>query len=159
MARAMSLRNIEELVQESLLQVLRDDAYLLEIGASERSVTHKLAEYLQQRFPLHHVDCEYNRNRLSTKLLPRKCQELEGIVDREYVYPDIIIHHRGTQLRNLLVIETKLSSSPNVVGCDEVKLSEFTKRNGLYKYSYGLYIAFDNLETPKLTWYQNGEQI
>ena len=46
----------------SIRLLIKNDFYLLEIGTNERSVAHKLAEYLQQEFPNRHVDCEYNRH-------------------------------------------------------------------------------------------------
>ena len=42
--------------------LLRHDRALLELDANERSLTHKLAEYLQGEFPDWDVDCEYNRD-------------------------------------------------------------------------------------------------
>ena len=39
------------------------------MDANERSLTHKLAEYLQCEFPDWHVDCEYNRHGLDVKRL------------------------------------------------------------------------------------------
>ena len=44
------------------LQKLRKlDKDLLDINVNERTITHKLAEYLQKHFPEFNVDCEYNR--------------------------------------------------------------------------------------------------
>lgn len=39
------------------------------MNANERSMTHKFAEHLQKYFPGWNVDCEYNRNGVSPKLL------------------------------------------------------------------------------------------
>ena len=51
---------VKEKVFNSIRLLIKNDFYLLEIGANERSVAHKLAEYLQQEFPNWHFDCEYN---------------------------------------------------------------------------------------------------
>jgi len=53
---------IKEKVFNNIRLLIKNDFYLLEIGANERSVAHKLAEYLKQEFPNRHVDCEYNRH-------------------------------------------------------------------------------------------------
>ncbi len=49
-------------VEEALKILLKNDDYLMEHDVNERSITHKLAEYLQQMFPGYHVDCEYNKD-------------------------------------------------------------------------------------------------
>lgn len=54
-------------VTRALERLIDLDGHLLEIDANERSITHKLAEYLQQEFPKYNVDCEYNRRVYNTK--------------------------------------------------------------------------------------------
>ena len=44
----------------SVKTFLDKDSYLLHHNIYERSITHKLAEYLQYNFPNFNVDCEYN---------------------------------------------------------------------------------------------------
>lgn len=134
-------------------QLFENDALLLKNGAHERSVAHKLAEYLQQQFSGWHVDCEYNRHGISTKKLPRECDDQH----KEYVYPDIIAHHRGYN-SNLLVVEIKPSKSDDVDKCDHVKLIEFTRTGGEYKYQLGLFIGFDGINKPKIVWYKSGQR-
>lgn len=129
----------------------KNDAFLLEVGAHERSISHKLAEYLQVEFPGWHVDCEYNRHGLGTKTLPRECNGR----DEERVFPDIVIHHRNTN-DNLLVIEIKPQRTEHPDVCDDAKLAAFTEQNGEYKYRFGLYIGFDTLSEPQMIWYRSG---
>jgi hypothetical protein len=98
---------------DSALQRLSDrDFHLLSADVNERSITHKLAEYLQAELPDWHVDCEYNRDRHDSKLLelPHRSNVSSEDVHARTVFPDIIVHHRNTQ-ENLLVIEVKKSSS------------------------------------------------
>lgn len=137
----------------ALDELLKNDAFLLRNGAHERSVAHKLAEYLQQQFNGWHVDCEYNLHGISVKKLPRECDGQH----KEFVYPDIVVHHRDYD-SNLFVIEIKLNKSDNVDKCDEAKLIEFTNPNGDYKYQVGLFISFNGLSEPKIVWYKNGRQ-
>jgi len=133
-------------------QLFKNDAFLLENGVHERSVAHKLAEYLQQQFLGWHVDCEYNRHGLGIKMLPRECESEH----REYVYPDVVVHHRNTD-DNLLVIEIKLRKNKTVDECDNAKLTAFTNQNGDYKYQLGLFIGFAGLNEPQIVWYKNGK--
>ncbi|MFZ2969717.1 MAG: hypothetical protein WA063_01065 [Minisyncoccia bacterium] len=137
----------------ALDQLFRNDEFLLENEVHERSVAHKLAEYLQLSFPGYHVDCEYNRHGISTKKLPRECNG----ENKENVFPDIIIHHRGYD-NNLFVIEIKPNKSPTVDECDKAKLIEFTKLEGEYKYQLGLFIGFDHLNEPQIVYYKDGKQ-
>ncbi|MBU3964892.1 hypothetical protein KKA96_00760 [Patescibacteria group bacterium] len=137
----------------ALDQLFKNDAFLLKNKAHERSTAHKLAEYLQRFFPSYHVDCEYNLRGINTKILLRKCNG----ENKEKVFPDIVIHHRGCD-DNLLVIEIKPSKSSNVDKCDDAKLIEFTKQTGDYKYQLGLFIGFNKLDKPQIVWYKNGKQ-
>ena len=133
-------------------RLFKNDAFLLENGAHERSIAHKLAEYLQQKFSGWHVDCEYNLHGVNTKMLPRECNNEH----KEYVYPDVIVHHRGYD-SNLLVIEIKPRKSKKVDECDNAKLVAFTRQDGDYKYQLGLFIGFDRLNEPQVVWYKNGK--
>ena len=53
---------IKKRVKRSIEKLIDKDEYLLNVDANERSITHKLEEYLQQEFPTYDVDCEYNRD-------------------------------------------------------------------------------------------------
>jgi hypothetical protein len=134
--------------------LFKNDAFLLEHSAHERSIAHKLAEYLQQQFPDWHVDCEYNLHGIDTKKLPRECNGQY----QERVFPDINIHHRNTD-HNLIVFEVKPYPAREVDECDDIKLKEFTKDSGDYKYSLGVFIAFNGLNEPQIVFYRNGEVI
>ncbi|MDA8520483.1 hypothetical protein [Acidovorax sp. NCPPB 4044] len=84
---------------------------MLGIDANERSITFRFAMYLQQYFPDWSVDCEYNRDGIE----PKRLGHLELYPDSEdveakTVFPDVIVHRRGTR-RNFLVLEFKKSTS------------------------------------------------
>jgi hypothetical protein len=117
---------------------------LLEINAHERSIAHKLAEYLQQQFHDWHVDCEYNRHGIEIKKL-----------GEARVYPDIIVHLRNTPF-NLLVIELKCSNE-NYKG-DIEKLKKFTDQNGEFKYKLGLFLKILDQEIKEMIWFKNGQK-
>jgi len=48
-------------VANAISCLLEIDSYLLEIDVNERTITHRLAMYLQEEFEDWDVDCEYNR--------------------------------------------------------------------------------------------------
>jgi len=144
-----TMSEIKTKVKDAVDILLDKDAFLLEHGVHERSVTHKLAEYLQQMFPDYHVDCEYNKHGITTKLLPRECEE----ASERKVFPDIVVHIRGDDSKNLLVIEAK--PTPQIDKSDKCKLKLFTATNGKYAYKYGLFIGFDKTNMPKMEWFDN----
>lgn len=110
-------------------RLIIDDKHLLDVDASERSLVHRLAQYLQSEFNDWNVDCEYNRDRHEVKTVypwQEKAEELlheientpqgrkrDALVYRLEngltVFPDIIIHHRDTD-ENLAVFEIKKST-------------------------------------------------
>ena len=116
--------------------LLRHDRVLLDLDANERSITHKLAEYLQREFPDWNVDCEYNRDKDAPKRLPVQCISTDD-TDDHTVFPDIIIHHRNID-DNLVVIEAKKSST-SAGGDDEEKLKAYVAK---YHYQFAFAIVF-----------------
>lgn len=120
---------------------LENDAYLLTTKANERSITHRFAIYVENEFPNFNIDCEFNRKGLEVKRLESFKKNIESDDTKGVsVFPDIIVHHRGTA-NNFIVIEAKTSSNneecqkPNPCRCDQCKLSA-------YKYDLGYVHAF-----------------
>ena len=132
-------------------------------AASERAIAHRLAVYLERELRndgivedggLISVDCEYNRHldgmkthRIPEKLIgivedakrkPKPISDDEGF----YVFsiaPDIIVHRRGEDDLNLLVVELKKTTNNEIPEYDDLKLSCFTKEGGD---EYGYLIGF-----------------
>jgi hypothetical protein len=140
----ISDEEIKKKVCACIRQLFKNDLHLLEIGANERSIAHKLAEYLQQQFPDWHVDVEYNRHGMEIKEL-----------DEKRVYPDIIVHLRNTFF-NLLVIEIKCSDEKYDI--DIEKLKRFTDQNDEFKYKLGLFLKLINGEIKEVRWFKNGQE-
>jgi hypothetical protein len=93
----MKEQEVQENLTKALDKLILKDDFLLKIDAHERTIAHKLAEYLQQEFPYWHVDCEYNRYKDKEKKVNQK---------KESIFPDIIIHRRNSN-ENILAIEIK----------------------------------------------------
>jgi hypothetical protein len=104
------------------------DAHLFTVDANERSITHHLAKYLEleiRKFPSLselHVDAEYNRDGETPKILAKKCEQV-AVVDTKAktIFPDIIIHKRGSNDHNVLVVEAKKIS---VMQFDQISNSD-----------------------------------
>lgn len=87
----------------------------------------RLAMYLQEQFPEHHVDCEYNRAGNTPKRLnvPAECANGRDDNGEALVVPDVIVHRRGTEGPNVLVLELKKASNPEPRACDRARIHGF----------------------------------
>ena len=100
----------------------------------ERAIVFRFAHYLQnfidkeETFKSYNLDCEYNRNGLKNKSLPSFPNG---------TYPDVILHKRGSNDKNLLVMEFKTYWNKNQSD-DRIKIQEFTDQKGNYKFLYGI---------------------
>ena len=124
----------------ALEKFLEEDRYLLRVNANERSLTHRVAIYLQQEFPDWDVDCEYNRDEHEVKelYLPGGDPEVDD-GDAQTVHPDVVVHKRGAKC-NYLVIEFKKTSSGIGEEKDFLKLRAFREQLG---YKYALFVEFE----------------
>lgn len=156
----MEEEKVRDRIVTAYMMFLKNDLYLLEVNAHERSMTHKLAENLQIVFPEYHIDCEYNRTKTDPKtILPwnekleQLTRELEGkkatkekikilekiLTNAVSVYPDIIIHHRGTD-DNFIVIEAKKTNNRE---SDDAKLLAY-KRDLQYQFALSIKFPVEN---------------
>jgi hypothetical protein len=125
---------IEQALNVALSTLLARDADILRTDVNERTISHQLAGYLELHFSGWNVDCEYNRNHDDPKRLeiPRRKVPNDDTQART-VFPDIIIHKRGTD-ENLLVIEMKKTTSQESDDFDLHKLKAFRDQLG-YKFA------------------------
>jgi len=141
----LTANQVKRRVRTAIELLIRKDAHLLNIDVNECSITHRLALHLQDAFKGWDIDCEYNRNRYDTKKLSiggdvHLTVETTQTDDEQgkTVYPDIIVHHRGTD-QNLLVVEVKKTTSHVSKDFDLNKLHEYKRQLG---YSYALFLNF-----------------
>ena len=108
-------------------------------------MTHKYAEALQSVFRSWHVDCEYNRVGMVPKTI-----DLPERADKT-VFPDIIVHRRGSPDSNLLIVEGKPSDAlQRDIDFDRRKLDAYI--TGGLGYRYALFLTFHVGETPDVTY-------
>jgi hypothetical protein len=138
----MTTAEIASRLQRALLTFCERDVYLLQVDANERSISHKVAEYLQPEFPDWNVDCEYNRDGHTPKVLAGLLREESADGAGNRVFPDIIVHRRGQRgpEGNLLVIEMKKSSDHLGIEADRAKLSAYQNELG---YQFGVLLICD----------------
>lgn len=129
----LSGKDIRKHIERAYQMLIKKDKYLLEVDANERSITHRLAIYLELEFPEYNVDCEYNRNGIDPKRLIGFKEQIDSDDENgTTVYPDIIIHHRGKKC-NFIVIEVKKVSNRD--DSDKKKL-EIYKNELFYEHAY-----------------------
>ena len=121
--------DLEEKIIRAADGLLKHDAYLLAHDVNERSITHQLAIHVKQQFPEWDVDCEYNRNHDNVKRLdlPPRNNIRAGDLNATTVFPDVIVHRRGSD-DNLVVIEVKKSSNPEGPGWAETLRARRSQR-------------------------------
>lgn len=142
---------IEQALNQALSALLERDAEILKTDVNERTISHRLAVYLEPYFSGWNVDCEYNRNHDDPKRLNIPRREVpDNDTQARTVFPDIIVHKRGTD-ENLLVIEMKKTTSQETDDFDLHKLNAF--KNQLdYKYAVFVKVRTDakpDIETIK----------
>lgn len=152
-------QRIQDRVQKSIDELYNNDRFLLEIDVNERSITHKLAGYLEKCFPGWDVDCEYNRDGSEVKrflfeteasdevkeeLVPSDEVKEELVPSDDTtavtVFPDIIIHRRGTK-KNLLVIEVKKAKN-NILLAQQKDLNKLSKfKQDPFNYCFAIFLV------------------
>ncbi len=153
--------NIQETFHQALDEFVSNEADLISADANERTISSKLAEYMGKYFSGWDVNCEYNRlgagRQKLIDLSRRKFKEAKakGIIPERItdldeleksglgvsVFPDIIVHHRGHEFENLLIVEVKKSNNPDIkLGWDEFKIDFFMRVLG---YEAGAFIIFN----------------
>ena len=140
--------SINEHLEAALSRLARHDSLLFTHDANERSICFRLAFYLQLQFRDFHVACEYNRHhndprhikRLHNPDLFRLARRKPKLAETDSltVFPDIIVHRRETD-QNLLVIETKKTTSNIPEDFDRAKLAAY--RDEIH-YRFAKFIRF-----------------
>ena len=139
-------------VKSAFKMLYKNDSHLIYNGANdseekpdkkhhvgERSIVFRYAHYLQnlisedEMFKEYNLDCEYNRNGTACKGLPSFPRG---------TYPDLIIHKRGSNEDNLLVMEFKTYWNDDRED-DIKKIREFMDSTGKYKYKYGISVLIE----------------
>ncbi len=142
------------LVASALEQLYADDYDLIEREINERSIVSRFGRYLESllqpsEYGTLDLDVEYNRNGQGPK---RTKKFING------VYPDLILHERGTNRRNILVIEFKTPWNQGD-GEDVQKLQELTDESQVYGYDLGLAVVLGrSLDETTITEVTNGKK-
>lgn len=124
----MERAEVERRLSEALLEVVTNDRHLFETNANERAIAARLAMSLQRRFHELTVDSDYNRDGYVAKRLeglPPECAKYRNENDQSLAVPDVIVHRRGREGPNVLVLELKKTTNPDRGDCDRHRLRPF----------------------------------
>lgn len=168
-AIATELSELINHIKEAVTLFLAESPSLLDFDIHEQAISHRIAVYLEQRLPDSNVDCEYNKNLHEFKQLMggggkysgctccacSRRSSLGTTTEKRHFRPDILVHRRGNNTKNLIAIEIKKKET-----ClfDQEKLKVLTSSAGVYGYKVGAFICFPN-KTPEYSFYANGACI
>lgn len=128
----MERDDVRRRLDAAVARLVRDDGYLLANNLGERCIAARLAMYLQREFPEHSVDAEYNRDADTPKRLDlhEDCANYRNEHGESLVVPDVIVHRRGPEGPNILVMEVKKTSNPVPRDCDRARIHAFRAQYG-----------------------------
>lgn len=147
----MNYEYVKESIDSAVKRLYEEDYQLFSYDSKfpiicERTLAFRLGHYLQEKFYGYNVDCEYNRHADDPKC-----------IDGKRIYPDIIIHNRGSDSDNLVWIEVKKGNNLKNAYLDKRRL-KYVTGNSMYRYEYGFFIAlFEDKSKTYIEYYKSGE--
>ncbi|ARP63803.1 hypothetical protein A9K65_010755 [Mesorhizobium sp. WSM1497] len=151
----MDIEEIKIRFEKAVTLFMDDQKQLLELDVNERAIGATLAHvFVRELFPDHKVDAEYNRVGLDGS--PKRLNlPLECGGENTPVYPDIVVHFRGVNEENILVVEIKKTTNKQSRRCDLVKLAAYREQ---LHYQIGAFLelpAGDDLGSidPRILWF------
>ena len=171
----MNDKLIIELLKQSVDLLYKNDSYLIKHSVHEQDISHRIAYYFENLLNNYsrykkssfNIDVEYNKNFDNLKRVYKNCYNCDNArcyINQSSYYidnyqspckPDIILHERGSNDNNILVIEIKKCN--NECKDDFAKLSAFTCNASDYKYKLGIYININN--QPSYKYFKNGQEV
>ena len=132
----------KDCLTQATARVKKEDNHLLMVDVSERCIAARLAMYLREYFTDYDVDAEYNRHGEDKKKLYDLVDKRDCSRDRDdegqTVLPDVIVHRRGDDDSNLLIIEMKKSANKDGMARDRRRIQAFRAELG---YEFGALVV------------------
>jgi hypothetical protein len=136
------MENYKQIILLALQKVVSEHGYQGAVqnrDIHEQALAHRLAFHLENSgsFVGYHIDCEYNRHGDDPKT------DDQGLKFR----PDIVVHIRGNDEDNLVMIETKKFNDPE----EEIQttLENLKVRSKEYNYQHAFVVVFPETEIPE----------
>jgi hypothetical protein len=120
------------------------ETWLLEHDLGERTLTHRVAVYLEKQYEGWEVDCNYDRLGERTLRLPKG--SIVSTDDRlgKSIFPDIVVHRRAIP-ENLLAIEVRKATNHQPPEHDQHKLRALTDPHLWFAYRIGVYLVLGKI--------------
>lgn len=140
---------LNQLINKALDKLYKEDKYLIDKHLHEQCIVFRFALYFynmiqESEFKDYDLDIEYNRNGNKTKCITNY---------ENGVRPDLILHKRGNDNNNLLVLEFKKGESDIITINDKSKIKEFINPNMNYRYKNGAIVLITpNRSNRNLEW-------
>jgi hypothetical protein len=130
--------DLQELLRDALRQLIVEEWDLAVVDAHERTITSHLSRMIGDSgwADWMRVDHDYGRLGSSPKRVQLAAQSDD---DEKLVIPDILIHHRGFDSNNLLVLEAKKAQRNDPA--DELKIRALLQNP--YRYRFGVLLNLD----------------
>lgn len=140
------IRQLHSLTREALNRLYLEDNSLLNRSGLEQSIAFRFGIYFHSLINFHSLikdtqwlsrldlDMEYNKNGNDSKRTPSKPNGAR---------PDFILHSRGNNENNVLIIEFKGWWDKRQRVDDRKKLLDFTNPEGGYAYGLGILVEFN----------------
>lgn len=149
------IQQFKEIIDKCIQLLYQHDNNLIQRRGMERSISFRLALYLNDAIggiewlQGLNLDMEYNKNRVNPKRTPRRPKGVQ---------PDLIIHKRGNNDANNLVVEIKGWWNDEPRSIDRIKLEDFTHQEGEYRYGLGVFLDI-NKQGCQTIYYIDGTTI
>ena len=149
----MRTDEVRHYLERAKARVENKDRHLLMINVSERCIAARLAMYLREYFADYDVDVEYNRDGNVTKQLHdlvynQNCPHDRGEETQgQSVLPDVVVHRRGSDDSNLLIIEMKKSANQAGIERDRRRIQAFRSE---LRYQFGALVVCKTGDHPSI---------
>ncbi|MBR0799501.1 hypothetical protein JQ615_29435 [Bradyrhizobium jicamae] len=124
----------------ALQEFYAQEKFLLERDLGERTLTHRLAVYVERQFSGWQVDCNYDRLGERTLRLPHGSIVSTDDHLGKSIYPDIVVHQRDIP-NNLLAVELRKDNNHQPVEHDQHKLRALTDPHVWFAYAIGVLVT------------------
>lgn len=140
----------------ALQEFYAQEAFLLEKDLGERTLTHRLAVYLEKQYRGWQVDCDYNRLGERTLRLPHGTIVSTDDTLGKSIFPDIVVHQRAIP-NNLLAVEVRKASNHQPLEHDRHKLKAMTDPHVWFAYWIGVLLTLSRKNVGTCEVYVGGK--
>ena len=147
----ISINNLKTLLQKSIDKAYNEEPSLFDKIGVEQAIVFRIGVYLHELLKKSsslsslHIDCEYN-----------KLGDDPEAINYKKIRPDIIVHERGKQDKNILAVEFKGYWNKDSKR-DIEKLIALTNQEGGFRYKLGVFVKLGKKQA-EYNYFQDGQE-